>query len=117
MIDGEYFPAGVGISNNPYATARDPAFFVNPGTYDPDRWNEATAEMRLMSRPFSIGPRNCIGRHLALMGLYLTVARVFQLFDVTNDPSMTEHRMRLKDRGVFSPWDESLLVWVKPAES
>lgn len=117
MIDGKYFPAGVGISNNPYATARDPEIFPHPNAYEPDRWNGASAEMRLMSRPFSIGPRNCIGRHLALLGLYLTVARVFQLFDIETDPSMTEDRMRLKDRGVFSPWDESLLVWAKPAKS
>lgn len=115
-IAGDYFPAGVGISNNPYATARDPDVFPSPEEYNPDRWNNASAEMRLMSRPFSIGPRNCIGRHLALMGLYVTVSRVFQLFDVTTDPSMTEFRMRQKDQGVFSPWDETLLVWVKRAK-
>ncbi|KEF53378.1 uncharacterized protein A1O9_10353 [Exophiala aquamarina CBS 119918] len=115
MIAGEYFPAGVGISNNPYATARDPDAFPNPEEYEPDRWNNASTEMRLMSRPFSIGPRNCIGRHLALIGLYVTVTRIFQLFDVTTDPSMTEEKMRQKDQGVFSPWDETLLVRVKLA--
>jgi cytochrome P450 len=117
MIGGDYFPAGVGISNNPYATARDPEVFPDPETYEPDRWTNATAEMRLMSRPFSIGPRNCIGRHLALIGLYVTVSRVLQLFDISTDSSMTEEKMRLKDQGVYSPWDETLLVWVKRASS
>lgn len=114
-IGGEYFKPGVGISNNPYATARDPQVFPDPYTFNPGRWDDATVDMRLMSRPFSIGPRNCIGRHLALIGLYLTVTRMFQLFDVTTDPSMTESRMRQRDQGVFSPWDETLLVWAKPA--
>jgi len=116
-IGGDYFPAGVGISNNSYATARDPNVFPNPSEYEPDRWNNTSAEMRLMARPFSIGPRNCIGRHLALMEVYVTVARVFQLFDITTDPSMTEEKMRLKDQGVFSPWDETLLVWAKRVSS
>jgi cytochrome P450 len=115
MIGGQYFPPGVGISNNPYATARDPEIFPSPEQFNPDRWNKPSAEMRLMSRPFSIGPRNCIGRHLALIGLYVTVSRLFQLFDIITDPSMTDFRMRQKDQGVFSPWDERLLVWVKPA--
>ncbi|KAK5045999.1 hypothetical protein LTR84_008786 [Exophiala bonariae] len=38
MIGGEYFPAGVGISNNPYATARDPEVFPDPEAYEPDRF-------------------------------------------------------------------------------
>ena len=110
IIGGQYIPTGVGISNNPYATARDPVTFPNPDQFDPSRWDFATSEMRIMSRPFSLGPRNCIGRHVAEIGLYLTVTRLFQLFDVTTDSSMTEDKMKLRDQGAYTPWDESLLV-------
>ncbi|KAJ9614975.1 hypothetical protein H2200_001049 [Cladophialophora chaetospira] len=115
-IGGHYLPAGAGVSNNPYATARDAAVFPEPELFQPERWENATAEMRLMSRPFSIGPRNCIGRHLAMMGLVLTVTRLFQQFDLHVHPSVTEESMRLRDRGVYTPWGESLLVVATPVE-
>lgn len=63
-----------------------------------------------MSRPFSYGPRNCIGRHLAQIGLTLTLARLYQLYDMENDCCMTEEMMRPKDRGVTSPWAATVLV-------
>lgn len=63
-----------------------------------------------MSRPFSYGPRNCIGKHLADIGLHLTLARLYQLYDIMIEPSMTDEMMRQKDRGVCAPWDEKLLV-------
>jgi cytochrome P450 len=66
-----------------------------------------------MSRPFSIGPRNCIGRHLALVGIYLTLARAIQLFDITADPSMTDKMMKQRDSGILTPWDEKLLLRIK----
>ena len=115
MIGGEYFKPGVGISNNSFATARDPTVFPDPYTFDPDRWDNATAEMRLMSRPFSIGPRNCVGRNLALIGIYLSVTRILQLFDIVTDPSMTEPRMKQRDEGILTPWDQTLLIHVTNA--
>lgn len=114
-IGGVYFKPGVGISNSSYATARDPQVFPEPFVFDPDRWENATSEMRIMSRPFSIGPRNCIGRQLALIGIYLTVTRMLQLFDIVTDPSMTEERMKQKDEGILTPVDESLLVRITNA--
>lgn len=115
MIGGEYFKAGVGISNSSYATARDPGVFPEPNAFDPDRWDNASAEMRLMSRPFSTGPRNCVGRHLALIGITLTVTRMLQLFDIVADPSMTEARMVQRDEGVLSAWDQTMLIQVTNA--
>lgn len=115
MIGGEYFKPGVGISSSSYATARDPRVFPEPLVFDPDRWEHATAEMRIMSRPFSIGPRNCIGRQLALIGVYLTVTRMLQLFDIATDPSMTKDRMKQRDEGILTPWDQTLLVRVTNA--
>ena len=102
------------MSNNPYATARNAAVFPDPHLFQPERWEHATAEMRLMSRPFSIGPRNCIGRHLAMMGLVLTITRLFQRFDVRVHSGVTEESMRLRDKGAYTPWDESLLIVATP---
>lgn len=64
---------------------------------------EPTPEMKKMSRPFSYGPRNCIGQHLAEMSLTMTVARLYQLFDVVPAPSMTPDVMKQVDKGVLEP--------------
>ena len=112
VIAGRYVPPGIVISINPYATTRDPQYYPDPEKFNPSRWLEATEEMRSMSRPFSLGPRNCIGKHVAEIGIYLTVARVYQLYDVVAHPSMTPKMMRPRDFGILEPWAQSLLVTV-----
>src|ERR1700761_3767501 len=103
MIAGRWVPKGVVVETNIYTTARDPNVFPNPSQFDPSRWEHATNEMRHMSRPFSYGPRNCVGRHLAEMNLTLTVARLYQLYDIVPDPSLTPEQMRQIDLGVLEP--------------
>ncbi|KAJ8106539.1 hypothetical protein OPT61_g9465 [Boeremia exigua] len=109
VIGGHFIPAGTIVSNSIYSTSRDPTVFPNPGIFDPSRWENATSTMRIMSRPFSSGPRNCIGKHLAEINLALTIARLYQLYDIVPDPSMTEEVMRVKDQGVLSPWEDQEL--------
>lgn len=96
-------PEGVTVETSSYATARDPEVFSDPLKFNPFRWENATEEMRQMARPFSYGPRNCVGRHLAEMGLLLTVARLYQLYDVIPDPKIQPEDMRQVDFGVLEP--------------
>lgn len=110
MIGGRYVPAGVVVGSNPYTTARDPSVFPRPDVFDPSRWEKATSMMRVMNRPFSSGPRNCIGKHLAEITLALTVARLYQLYDMVPDPSMTEQVVQPKDMGAFKLWEDRLLL-------
>ena len=63
-----------------------------------------------MSRPFSWGPRNCIGRHLTEIGLYLNLARIYQLFDVMVDPRTTDEMTEPKDVVVLEPVGESACI-------
>ena len=110
-VIGDYFvPKGTVVSTLPYTTARDARVFSEPDVCQPERWLNATSDMKNMSRPFSTGPRNCIGKHLAMVQLTLTLTRLYQLFDVVVDASMTPEKMKLRDRGVMEPWDASLLV-------
>jgi len=70
---GEYFvPAGTEIYVSPYYIQRHPGFWEAPDRFDPDRFDSdisSTTYPRAML-PFSIGPRNCIGEHLARMEMY-----------------------------------------------
>ncbi|CAM1509688.1 Fc.00g000230.m01.CDS01 [Cosmosporella sp. VM-42] len=90
-ISGHYISKGTVVSTSAYATSRDPRVFPEPEVYNPDRWLNAGKEMKEMSRPFSYGPRNCIGKHLAQIGLTLTLSRMYQLYDIENDPSAGIH--------------------------
>lgn len=103
MISGRWVPKGVIVETCTYTTARDPTVFTDPLTFDPSRWEEPTPEMKKMSRPFSYGPRNCIGQHLAEMALTLTICRLYQLYDMVPTPEMTPEFMRQEDNGVLEP--------------
>lgn len=103
LIGGQWVPRGITIETNSYATARDPNVYLEPLEFDPSRWEHATEEMRQMARPFSYGPRNCVGRHLAEISIVLTVSRLYQLYDIIPDPSMNPADMRQVDMGVLEP--------------
>ena len=107
-------PAGVVVSNLAYATQRDPSVFPRPHDFDPVRWMEASPEMKAMNRPFSTGPRNCLGMHLARVQLLLTVCSLYQRFDLKLDPRMTDEMMVLRDQGVMNPIGKQLWVNVNP---
>lgn len=109
-IAGRWVPAGVAIETSSYATARDPGVFANPLNFDPSRWEDPTPHMRQMSRPFSTGPRNCVGRHLAEIGLVLTVARLYQKYDIVPDRSLTPDQMKQMDFGVLEPGCDNFFV-------
>ncbi|KPI40469.1 Versicolorin B desaturase [Cyphellophora attinorum] len=116
VIGEHYVPAGAVVNTIPYAAHRDPKIFPNPLKFTPERWLDASADMRAMLRPFSLGPRNCIGKHLADINLHLTLTRLYQLFDIENDPSMTDAMMRQKDRGTCGPCDGMFLIRPRAAK-
>lgn len=88
---GEYFPSGTIVGVPTYALHHDERYFQNPFTYNPDRWLDATeSEQRKAFIPFSLGPRGCIGRGVALFELYHAVARVLFTYDIRLAPGKTE---------------------------
>jgi cytochrome P450 len=92
---GEYFvPAGTEIYISPYYIQRHPHLWAAPDVFNPDRFDPAAARGTdpLALLPFSIGPRNCIGEHLARMEMEIhlvTIARRLRLRRLdTNEPAM-----------------------------
>jgi cytochrome P450 len=67
---GEYFvPAGTEIYISPYYIQRHPDLWEAPDRFEPDRFDADLSPNRhpVAMMPFSIGPRNCIGEHVARM--------------------------------------------------
>ncbi|EFE30672.1 cytochrome P450 benzoate 4-monooxygenase, putative [Trichophyton benhamiae CBS 112371] len=97
-VDGVYLPAGTDCGTPTYAIHRHPDYYREPTKYIPERWIEgamcqADSGMWVSTKdsvdiarrafcPFSIGPRGCIGKSMALMEMRLTIARMMFLFDI-----------------------------------
>jgi cytochrome P450 len=80
---GEYtLPAGANIVLSQWVTHRDPRWFSEPETFNPDRWREETAAKlpRFAYFPFGGGPRVCIGAGFAMMEATLLLATIAQRF-------------------------------------
>ncbi|KAF5856985.1 hypothetical protein ETB97_006441 [Aspergillus alliaceus] len=94
QIDGEYVPAGSEFGAGIYAMHHNPRNWPDPGNYMPERWLEnrgndthETSEkkkkhVRQPYFPFNIGPRSCVGKHLALAQVMLTFAHLLWAFDI-----------------------------------
>ncbi|KAM4067811.1 cytochrome p450 [Hirsutella rhossiliensis] len=90
MVDGKFVPAGTHLSVYPWATFQNPANFVEAESYIPERWLPAThpryegrfaADKRAVFKPFSYGPRDCIGKNLAYSEMRLIICRLLYRFD------------------------------------
>ncbi len=76
----------------PYVTQRDPRFFKNPESFDPERFSPTrSAEILPYSYiPFGGGPRVCIGEKFSMMEMILIVATVLQKVKLAADQGAVE---------------------------
>jgi cytochrome P450 len=90
---GDYrVPLGTEVYLPLYFIQRNPAFWPQPDCFDPDRFAADPAHGRpmLALAPFSAGPRNCIGEHLARTELQFHLG-------------MVASRLRLRHLGPTGP--------------
>ncbi|KAI1339735.1 isotrichodermin C-15 hydroxylase [Xylariaceae sp. FL0016] len=95
-VMGEQIPAGMWVSVPHFTIFRNAKYFDRPHDYIPERWiaDESTGytheDVKLgqtVFQPFSLGPRHCIARNLALREMTFALARIFYLFDVEPVPN------------------------------
>lgn len=98
VVDGMFLPPGTNCGTPTYSIHRQDRYYREPQEFVPERWVEgatcqastgswsSTKETVETARrafcPFSIGPRGCIGKSMALMEMRLTLARMMFLFDI-----------------------------------
>jgi cytochrome P450 len=91
-IDGHFIPAGTQIGAPGWTTHRNPDIYPHPQVFKPERWlTESPEELqRLRSNhfPFSYGPRGCIGKNLAYNTIYLVIARLAFLYDISSSETL-----------------------------
>ncbi|KAI1498014.1 cytochrome P450 [Biscogniauxia marginata] len=115
-VCGVLLPEGTRVSIQAYTMNRDPVYFHAASSFLPERWlpeaitdpkSPFFADQRQAVQPFSIGPRSCMGQHLALAELRLIMAKLLWAFDFE---AIEGKRRRWEDLRTF------LLVEKKPIE-
>lgn len=82
-ILGYDIPKGSIIWISSYTLHRDPRYWENPNTFNPDRFHPDLAKQRSRMHyiPFGAGPRMCIGNHYAMMEMQLILSSMINKFD------------------------------------
>jgi cytochrome P450 len=104
-INGLFIPKGTVVSVDTYTVSHDQRNFPQPNKFIPDRWIDSGRKVnRDASRPFSLGPRACLGMNLAYLEARMTLASLIHAYD-----------WELVDEGIdwFSQV-EFQTVWKKP---
>lgn len=79
-VDGHFIPEGYDVGTGLFAVHHNPAHFPDPARFIPERFTDQNVSNPAFA-PFSVGPRSCIGKSLALTELVLTMAHVLFAFD------------------------------------
>ena len=89
-IGGYRVVAGTNIFIFQWLTQRDPRFFPDPETFDPERWREDPVRSGKIPRfayfPFGAGPRVCVGASFAMMEATFLLAMIMQRFHLELAP-------------------------------
>jgi len=85
-IGGYHVTGGTNVFIFQSLTQRDPRFFSNPDTFDPERWREDPVRAGKIPRfayfPFGGGPRVCVGASFAMLEAMLLLAMIQQKFQL-----------------------------------
>jgi cytochrome P450 len=81
-VGGYAIPAGTTIAVCPYVLHRNPSYWDDAETFDPDRFlpERSTARSRFAYLPFGDGPRVCIGKGFAMMEAKIVLAMIAGAF-------------------------------------
>lgn len=82
-----HIPAGCEVGTGIFSLNHNKAYFPEPFAYKPERWiaseygEDLVAKARAAFATFSVGPRNCVGKNLAMIEISLAAAAVIRQYD------------------------------------
>ena len=103
LSTGHHVPAGTIVGVQSYSLHRDATVFPEPATFHPDRWLQATPEMRKALSPWGFGSRICMGMHLAYVEFRLALAVLLGNFALSLPPGFQHQTMRMKNLWFIFP--------------
>ncbi|KAI0127879.1 cytochrome P450 [Xylariales sp. AK1849] len=115
MVAGHFVPEGVVTTVWQWPVNHDPSYWTDPMEFHPERFlgdpRYKTDQVDAM-QPFSLGPRNCIGKNLAYAEMRLILAKIVFNFDMK---IADESRGWLEGQKLFVLWDKPPLdIYLTP---
>lgn len=121
-IDGKFVPEYTVVYVSQYVMTHLEKNFTKPNEFHPERFllqqsdgpneSEFAKDNFAVFQPFSVGPRNCIGKNLAYAEMRLILARLLFDFDLELDERC---RNWTEGQKAFMLWEKPAL-WVKLTE-
>ncbi|KAL9950029.1 hypothetical protein D7B24_001162 [Verticillium nonalfalfae] len=108
-IAGNYVPVGTLVEVQQWSANHSTDNWADPWTFRPERFLDSEEEAAAKGnkfealQPFSVGPRNCIGRNLAYAEMRLILARVLYDFDLELAP---QSEGWLETQKAYSLWNK-----------
>ncbi|MFI6367674.1 cytochrome P450 [Nocardia sp. NPDC050630] len=90
-LGGYRIPANSILLASPYALQHDPRYWPEPDKFSPERWLEGETEKNAWL-PFGVGPRRCLGMHMANTEATLFLGQALQRFRFRTAPGFTPKR-------------------------
>ncbi|KAM3421658.1 hypothetical protein BST61_g2043 [Cercospora zeina] len=120
VIDGEFIPGGTYVSMGQWFMGRSERFFDDAMEFRPERWTNLEVQKACGRRvdeilkPFSMGPRNCVGKLLALAEARLILAKLIWHFDFELDG---DHATWVDDARFYVLWElQPLKLRITPVQ-
>ncbi|KAJ6052897.1 hypothetical protein N7499_004030 [Penicillium canescens] len=108
-IDGHWVPGGTVVSVAPIATFHSESNFKHADQFIPERHlgdPSFASDNKDALQPFSVGPRNCIGRNLAYVEMRLILTRIIFNFNL----ELAEPDIDWQDQKCYTLWTKSPLM-------
>ncbi|KAK8199628.1 cytochrome P450 monooxygenase [Phyllosticta capitalensis] len=127
-LAGFTVPAGVTVSTQAWSLHRDASAYPNPESFEPERWLEQQPGSTSPApsfptsathfQPFGVGPRTCLGLHLAMMELRVAMARFLAAFGERAGlaKDMSDEEMEVVNFFLIRPKGERCSVVLSEAE-
>ncbi|KAF4345052.1 benzoate 4-monooxygenase cytochrome P450 [Fusarium beomiforme] len=85
IIAGHHIKQGTTVAVSPWTIHRNRKLYKNPDDFDPERWfdPEQLSNLRKYYIVFSQGPRQCLGRHIAIVELQILISTLVRRYNMS----------------------------------
>ncbi|RYN31170.1 hypothetical protein AA0119_g4748 [Alternaria tenuissima] len=107
-VCGHFVPPNTTVSATHYAMYTSARNFTDPLCFIPERWTDDARfanDDRAAVQPFSVGPRDCLGKNMAYHEMRLIITKVLWNFDL----ELPEGNGNWFDQTVFTLWQKGPL--------
>ncbi|KAJ5153956.1 uncharacterized protein N7500_009395 [Penicillium coprophilum] len=110
IVNGHFVPEDTTVACHHYASYHSESNFAFPDRFMPERWLGSDPvfenDKKDVLQPFSLGPRVCLGKHLANCEICLILCKLLFHFDIT----LCTESTNWVDQKVFFLWDKPALM-------